>query len=79
MQRLHLQEYWGGATKLTAFVFDSSYVKGNTIPHVDTLSWLKSHDTNLANNNNDSFIHWIETDVLCLLDSLALETLHDHI
>ena len=60
-----------------AFDFDIEYVKGNSIPHVNTLSRLgfykKSKDLKKI---EDTFLHWVVTDVLSL-DRMAAETIHD--
>lgn len=53
--------------KLMAFDYDLEYVKGNMIPHVDTLSYnLKRNKTKkkLKINVEDEFLHWAEMDVL---------------
>ena len=54
------------AIKLPVFDFDIIYVKGNTIPHVDTLSRLRFQSENGEEHENseDWIIQWVETDVL---------------
>ena len=62
-----------------AFDFDIEYVKGNSIPHVDALSRLrfyKESKNKTEEEFEDTFLHWVETDVLSL-DRMAAETRHD--
>ena len=62
-----------------AFDFDIEYVKGNSIPHIDALSRLwfyKESKDKTEKEFEDTFLHWVETDVL-FLDRMAVETRHD--
>ena len=62
-----------------AFDFDIEYVKGNSIPHVDALSRLrfyKESKNKTEEEFEDTFLHWVETDVLSL-DRMAAEIRHD--
>ena len=62
-----------------AFDFDREYVKGNSIPHVDVLSKLwfyKESKDKIEQEFEDTFLHWVETDVLSL-DRIAAETRYD--
>ena len=54
------------AIKIMAFDFDIIYIKGNTIPHVDALSRLRSQSENGVKHENleDRIILWAETNVL---------------
>ena len=64
---------------LMAFDFDIVYVKGNSIPLVDALSRLqfyKELKDKIEEEFEDTFLHWIGTDVLSL-DRMAVETRHD--
>ena len=59
-----------------AFDFNIEYVKGNSIPHVDTLSRLwfyKESKDKTEEEFEDTFLHWVEIDVLSL-DRMAAET-----
>ena len=61
------------------FDFDIKYVKGNSIPHIDVLSrlWFYKGSKDKAEEEfEDTFLHWVETDVLSL-DRIAAETRHD--
>ena len=61
------------------FDFDIEYVKGNLIPHVDALSRLrfyKESKDKAEEEFEDTFLHWVETDVL-FLDRMAAKTRHD--
>lgn len=57
-----------------AFDFDIEHIKGNAIPHVDTLSrlcfWLWSKD-----NSKNIFLTWIITDIL-FVDQPASKSQH---
>ena len=68
-----------GAIRLMAFDFDIEYVKGNSIPHIDALSKLqfykKSKDKTEEEFEN-TFLHWVKTDVLSL-DRMVAETRHN--
>ena len=55
-----------------AFDFDLKYVKGNSILHVDELSRLRFY----KESKDNTFLHWVETDVLSL-DRMSAETRHD--
>ena len=61
-----------------SFDFDIDYVKGNSIPHVDALSRLRFYkgSKDKTEEFGDTFLHWIETDVLSF-DRMAAETRHD--
>ena len=62
-----------------AFDFDIEYVKENSIPHVDALSRLlfyKESKDKTEEEFKDTFLHWVETDVLSF-DRMAAETRHD--
>ena len=62
-----------------AFDLDIEYVKGNSIPHVDALSRLRFYKESKDKTEEefeDTFLHWIETDVLSL-DRMAAETRRD--
>ena len=53
--------------------------KGNSIPHVDALSRLRFYKESKDKTEEefeDTFLHWVETDVLSL-DRMAAETRHD--
>ena len=63
------------AIRLIAFDFDIEYVKGNSIPHVDSLLRLRLKDKR-EEEFEDTFLHWVKTDVLSL-DRMAVETRHD--
>ena len=60
------------------FDVDIEYVKGNSIPHVDTLSRLRFYKEPKGKTEKfeDTFLHWIETDVMSS-DRMAAETRHD--
>ena len=61
-----------------SFDFDIEYVKGNSIPHVDALSKLqfyKESKDKTEEGFEDTFLHWVETDVLSL-DRMAAGTRH---
>ena len=62
-----------------AFDFDIEYAKGNSIPRVDALSRLRFYKESKDKTEEefeDTFLHWVETDVLSL-DRMAAETIHD--
>ena len=62
-----------------AFDFDIEYVKGNSIPHLDALSRLllyKESKDKTEEQFEDTFLRWVETDVLSL-DRIAAQTRHD--
>ena len=62
-----------------AFGFGIEYIKGNSIPHVDALSRLRFYNESKDKTKEefeDTFLHWVETDVLSL-DKMAAETRHD--
>ena len=62
-----------------AFDFDIEYVKGNSIPYVDALPRLRFYKESKDKTEEefeDTFLHWVETDVLSL-DRVATETRHD--
>ena len=62
-----------------AFDFDIEYVKGNSFPHVDALSRLQFYKESKVKTEEefeDTFLHWVETDVLSF-DRMAAETRHD--
>ena len=49
-----------------AFDFDIEYVKGNSIPHVDALTTLRFYKNSKVKTEEgfeDTFLHWVETDV----------------
>ena len=53
-------------------------IKGNSIPHVDAL-WSErfyKESKDKTEEFEDTFLHWVETDVLSL-DRMAAETRHD--
>ena len=58
-----------------AFDFDIEYVKGNLIPHVNAQSRLQFYkeSKDKAEEFEDTFLHWVETDVLSF-DRKAAET-----
>ena len=60
------------------FDFDIEYVKGNSIPLVYALSRLRFYKEwkDKTEEFQDTFLHWVETDVLSL-DRMAAETRHD--
>ena len=62
---------------LMAFDFDIEYVKENSIPHEDALSRLRFYkeSKDKIEEFEDTFLHWVETDVLSL-DRMAAETRH---
>ena len=64
--------------RLMAFDFDIECVKGNSIPRVDALSILRFYkeSKDKIEEFEDTFLHWVETDVLSL-DRMAAETRHD--
>ena len=67
------------AIRLMAFDFDIEYAKGNSTPRVDALSRLwfyKESKDKTKEEFEDTFLHWVETDVLSL-DRMAAETRHD--
>ena len=67
------------AIRLMAFDFDIEYVKGNSIPRVDALSRLRFYKESKDKTEEefeDTFLHWVETDVLSL-DRMAVEIRHD--
>jgi len=70
------------AIQLMAFDYEIMYVKGDSIPHVDALSRLSFSSDDSADKvdetNNESFIHWTETDILSLAE-LRNESLNDAI
>ena len=50
-----------------AFDFDLEYVKGNSIPYVDAVSRLqfyKESKDKPEKEFKDTFLHWVEIDVL---------------
>lgn len=61
-----------------AFDFDIEHIKGNAIPHVDTLPrlcfqlWSKENTTE---NSKNIFLTWGITDIL-FVDQLASKSLH---
>ena len=57
-----------------AFDFDVEYIERNSIPHVDALS--RSQKDKTEEEFEDTFLHWVETDILSL-DRMAAETRHD--
>ena len=61
-----------------AFDFNIEYVKENSIPHVDALSRLRFYkeSKNKTEEFADTFLHWVETDVLSS-DRMAAEARHD--
>ena len=62
-----------------AFDFDIEYVKGNSIPFVDgptRLQFYKESKDKTEEEFEDTFLHWVETDILSL-DSMAAEIRHD--
>ena len=61
-----------------AFDFDIEYVKGNSIPLIDTLSRLQFYKDSKDKTEEfqHTFLHWVETDVLSL-DRMTAETTHD--
>ena len=62
-----------------AFGFDIENVKGNSIPHAGSLSRLRFYKESKDKTEEefeDTFLHWVETDVLSL-DRMAVETRHD--
>ena len=62
-----------------AFDFDIEYVKGNSILHVDAISRLqfyKESKDKTEEEFEDTFLHWVGTDVLSL-DRMAVETRHE--
>ena len=62
-----------------AFDFDKKCVKGNSIPHIDALSRLRFYKVSKHKTEEefeDTFLHWVETDVLSL-DRMAAETRYD--
>ena len=63
-----------------AFDFDIIYVKGNTIPHVDTLSRQKFQSENGEEHENseERIIQWVETDILSC-KTVSRETQQDFI
>ncbi len=65
------------ALQLSAFEYDIMYVKGESIPHVDALSRLNfSDEAPESEECLESFVHWMETDVLSL-EELRRETQRD--
>ena len=67
------------AVRLMTFEFDIEYVKGNSIPHVDALSRLRFYKESKDKTEEefeDTFLHWVESNVLSL-DRMAAETRHD--
>jgi len=65
------------AIHMSAFDYTISYLKGDEIPHVDALSRLKFSNTVEETVSTDSFVHFVETDVLKLAE-LKQETLNDN-
>ena len=62
-----------------AFDFNIEYVKGNSIPHIDALSRLrfyKESKDKTVEEFEDTFLNWLETDVL-YLDRMAVKTRHN--
>ena len=61
-----------------AFDFDIEYVKGNSISHVDALSrlWFYKESKDKTEESEDTFLHWVETNVLSL-NKMAAETRRD--
>lgn len=62
-----------------AFDSDKEYVKGNSIPNMDTLSWLqfyKEPKENIKETFADTFFYWVDIDVFSL-DRMADETIQD--
>ena len=61
-----------------AFDFDIECVIGNAIPYIDALSrlWFYKQSKDKTEEFEDTFLHWVETDVLSL-DRMAAETRHD--
>ena len=69
------------AIRLMAFDFDIKYLKGNSILHVVALSRLqfyKESKDKTEEEFEDTFLHWVETDVL-FLDRMAVETRQDSV
>ena len=67
------------AIRLKAFDFDIEYVKGNSIPHVDEqsrLQFYKELKDKTEEEFEDTFLHWVETDVLSF-GKITAETRHD--
>ena len=66
------------AIRLMAFDFDIEYVKGNSITHVDALSRWRFYKESKGKTEEfeDSFLHWVETDVLSW-DRIAAEIRHN--
>ena len=63
------------------FDFDIDYVKGNSISHVDAQSRLRFYKESKDKTEDefkDTFLHWVETDVLSF-DRMAAETRHDQV
>ena len=61
------------------FDFDIEYVKGNSIPYVDAQSRLrfyKESKDKIEEEFENTFLHWVETEVTSL-DRMAAETRHD--
>ena len=66
------------AIRLIALDFDIEYVKGNSIPHIDALLRLRFYKESKDKTEEkfeDTFLHWVKTDVLSL-DRMAAETRH---
>ena len=66
------------ARRFMAFDFDIECVKGNAIPFVDGPTRLQFYKESKDKTEEfeDTFLHWVETDVLSL-DRMAAETRHD--
>ena len=68
------------ALQLFAYDYDILYVKGESIPHVDTLSRLDFSENALESygekSKSDSFMHWTTTDIISI-EELRRETLRD--
>ena len=62
-----------------AFDFDIEYFKGNSIPHLDALSRLRFYKESKDKTEEeleDTFLHWVETDILSL-DKMGSEIRHN--
>ena len=64
------------ALHMTAFDYEIEYVKGEKIPHADALNRLDFCDSQIDKNDEVSFVHWIDTDVL-KMDEIQNETQQD--